>query len=117
REQRQHSGSFNLVFPNRNDPRKPMSNMAVGKALEHIGYAGRQTGHGFRHILSTALNERGYNADHIEAQLAHVTGNIRSTYNKAIYLEPRRLMMQAWADEVYGMIDGASKVVGFKARG
>ncbi|MDN7131977.1 tyrosine-type recombinase/integrase [Halomonas sp. MC140] len=111
REQYQRSGAFELVFPNRNDPRKPMSNMAMNKALEHLGYAGRQTGHGFRHILSTALNERGYNADHIEAQLAHVTGSIRGVYNKAIYLEQRRAMMEAWANEVYGMIGGASKVV------
>ncbi|NVF13749.1 tyrosine-type recombinase/integrase [Vreelandella maris] len=111
RDQYQRSGSFSLVFPNRNDPRKPMSNMAVSKALEHIGYAGRQTGHGFRHILSTALNERGYNADHIEAQLAHVTGNIRSTYNKALYLEPRRAMVQTWADEIYGMIGAANNIL------
>lgn len=111
REQHQRSGVFKLVFPNRNDPRQPMSNMAVNKGLEHVGYKGRQTGHGFRHVLSTALNERGYNADHIEAQLAHVTSSIRSVYNKAVYLDQRRAMMEAWASEVYGMIDGANKVV------
>jgi hypothetical protein len=41
----------------------------------------------------------GWNADWIERQLAHVPANkVRSSYNKAEYLEGRREMMQAWAD-------------------
>ena len=38
-------------------------------------------------------------ADAIERQLAHGDPDkIRGTYNKAQYLEPRRKMMQEWAD-------------------
>lgn len=113
-EQRERSGFFEFVFPNRNDPRKPMSNMAINKALEHLGYGGRQTGHGFRHILSTALNERGYPEAHIEAQLAHLKGGVAGVYNKAAYIDQRREMMNAWADEIAGMIEGRSNVVAIK---
>jgi hypothetical protein len=48
---------------------------------------------------STALNEKGYEEDWIERQLAHGDPDkIRGTYYKAQYLEPRRKMMQEWAD-------------------
>ena len=67
--------------------------------IKRIGYRHRQTMHGFRHLISTALNEKGYETDWIERQLAHGDPDkIRGTYNKAAYLEPRRKMMQYWAD-------------------
>jgi integrase len=95
------SGSFIHVFPGRNNPRAPMSDAALSKALNSMGYKGRQTMHGFRHLVSTALNEHGYEKDWIERQLAHGDPDkIRATYNKAIYLEQRRRMMQEWADRL-----------------
>ena len=105
-EQKMRTGSYGYVFPNRVNRHKPMSNMAVNKGLAFLGYGGRQTGHGFRHILSTALHERGYPEAHIEAQLAHKKGGVAGVYNKASYLEPRRAMMAAWADDVSTMIKG-----------
>jgi len=58
-------------------------------------------GCGFRHPISTAPNVKGYHADWIERQLAHGDPNrIRGIYNKAPYMEERRAMMQAWADEI-----------------
>ena len=93
------TGSFDYVFTNRNDPLRPMSDGAVNRLLGTLGYRGRQTAHGFRHLISTALNELGYEADWVERQLAHGDPDkIRGTYNKAVYLEPRRKMMQDWAD-------------------
>ena len=72
---------------------------------------GRQTGHGFRHLLSTELNGRGYNKDWIERQLAHGDNDeIRATYNHAAYLEQRREMMQAWADSIDALCAGANVV-------
>lgn len=104
RELRTISGTFEHVFIGRNDPRKPMSDAAVNKALATMGFKGRQTAHGFRHLVSTALNERGYESDWVERQLAHGDPDkIRGTYNKAVYLEPRRKMMQDWADLLEGM--------------
>jgi integrase len=69
-------------------------------ALRRLGYEGRQTGHGFRHIASTLLNEHGFNADHIEAQLSHVKGGTAGVYNKAQYLEQRVTMMQWYVDHL-----------------
>jgi integrase len=93
------SGEFELVFPGEQNPRKPMSNMTILKALERMGYKGRMTGHGFRGLASTILHEQGYNHEHIELQLAHAPRNaVSAAYNHALYLEPRVKMMQDWAD-------------------
>ena len=76
-----------------------MSNNTILKALERMGYKGRMTGHGFRGVASTALNEMGFRPDVIEAQLAHIeVSRVRAAYNHAQYLPERRQMMQAWAD-------------------
>lgn len=87
-----------LLFPGRSDKTAPRSNTVFVMALRRLGYQGRQTGHGFRHIASTILNEHGFDADHIEAQLSHVKGGVAGVYNKAQYLEPRRHMMKWYAD-------------------
>ena len=47
---------------------------------------------------STTLNTLGYRADVIEAALAHIQGGVRGVYNRSVYWEERRAMMQAWAD-------------------
>jgi integrase len=74
---------------------------SITEMLKKIGYGGVQTGHGFRGLASTILNEKGFNRDWIEAQLAHISGDdTRMAYNHAAYLEGRREMMQAWADYV-----------------
>ncbi|GAB7197087.1 hypothetical protein OS31_20770 [Dickeya oryzae] len=50
---------------------------------------------------STILNEMGYRPDVIERQLAHTERNkVRASYNRAVYLDDRRKMMQVWADFV-----------------
>jgi integrase len=77
-----------------------MSNNTVNTALRHLGYTKEQmTGHGFRSIASTLLNEQGFHPDLVELQLAHAERNkVRAAYNKAKRLPERRKMMQAWAD-------------------
>ena len=88
-----------LLFPGERDHTKPMSNNTILFALYRMGYQGRMTGHGFRGVASTALNEMGYRPDVIEAQLAHVQENrVRAAYNHARYHEERRKLMQDWAD-------------------
>jgi integrase len=69
-------------------------------ALYRLGYKGRMTGHGFRAIASTVLNESGlWNPDAIERQLHHdETDDVRASYNRAEYLEERRRMMQWYSD-------------------
>ena len=45
------------------------------------------TGHGFRAMASTRLNEMGWAPDVIERQLAHAERNkVRAAYNRAQYL-------------------------------
>src|SRR5438876_10398583 len=77
-----------------------MSNNTINTALRRLGYSSNeQTGHGFRSMASTLLNEQGFPPDVIELQLAHSERNkVRAAYNKAQGLPERRKMMQAWAD-------------------
>ena len=99
----QRTGPGTVLFPNRSDPTRPMSDNTVLKAIETMGYKERMTGHGFRSIASTALNEMGWRHDVIEAQLAHIDPDrVRAAYNHAKYLPERRAMMQAWADHLDG---------------
>lgn len=106
--------TFDYVFIGRNDPMKPLSDGAVNGLLKRMGYRGKQTAHGFRHLISTALNEQGYEPDWVERQLAHGDPDkIRGTYNKAHYLDQRREMMQAWADYL-DKIRVGSKVVALR---
>lgn len=105
------TGRYALVFAGAN-PDRPMSENTVNKALRMMGYEGKQTGHGFRHLLSTELNGRGYNKDWIERQLAHGDSDeIRGTYNHAAYVEQRRTMMQAWADSIDALCAGKNSNV------
>jgi integrase len=85
-----------------------MSENTMNYALRKLGYSSaRHVHHGFRTTASTNLNEMGWNADWIERQLAHVSGNkVRGTYNKALYLEGRAEMMQAYANWLDAMAGG-----------
>ncbi|BBF87092.1 integrase [Aquitalea magnusonii] len=92
------SGGREHVFPNRNDPRRPMSPETLRRALHSMGYKGKADVHGFRATASTILNEAGFNPDAIERQLSHVeTNKVRAAYNRAEYIEERVKMMEWWA--------------------
>jgi integrase len=61
------------------------------------------------------LNEHEFNPDVIEAALAHTDKNeIRAAYNRAQYLEKRKVMMCWWSDEIEGENRSAENVVNFK---
>ena len=59
------------IFHSQRGREKHISNGAVLMALRRMGYQGRMTGHGFRALASTILNEKNYPPDVIERQLAH----------------------------------------------
>ena len=84
-------------------------------ALYRLGYHGRMTGHGFRAVASTVLNESArFRPDVIERQLAHCERNdVRGAYNRAEYLDGRRKMMQWYADKLDELARGGD-VVPFK---
>ena len=94
------TGAWRFVFPSLLSRERPMSDNTINSALRRLGYSGdEQTGHGFRTMASTLLNEQGFPPDVIELQLAHAERNkVRAAYNKAQRLAERRVMMQAWAD-------------------
>jgi integrase len=104
------SGTSRLVLPGRN-PNKPISNNTMLFALYRLGYKRQMTGHGFRTIASTLLNEKGFRPDVIERQLAHCERNdVRGAYNRAEYLAERREMMQRYSDMLDDLVRG-SRVV------
>lgn len=107
---REISGGSRFVFPGRNRD-KPISNNTMLFALYRLGYKGRMTGHGFRAVASTCLNEMGFRADAIERQLAHSESDkVRGAYNRAEYLPERKKMMQAWAKHIETLRQGAKVV-------
>ena len=94
-----------------------MSENGVLSALRRMGYDGKQmTGHGFRSMASTLLNEQGWSRDAIERQLAHGDRDkVRAAYNYAEHLPLRRQMMQAWADYLDSLRRNTGKVVAIRA--
>lgn len=109
------AGESRYVLPGRN-PDKPISNNTLLFALYRLGYKGKMTGHGFRAVASSALNEAGWRPDVIERQLAHKEPNkIRAAYNRTEYLPERRKMMAAWADMVDALAN-SDNVVRIKRR-
>ncbi|MEQ1975870.1 integrase arm-type DNA-binding domain-containing protein [Xenorhabdus sp. SGI240] len=107
------TGQGKYVFQGRINQAQPMSAMTVNVLIKRIGYAGRATGHGFRHTMSTILHEQNYNSAWIETQLAHVDKNsIRGTYNHAQYIDGRREMLQWYADYMEALENGNNVVHG-----
>ncbi|KJV37241.1 tyrosine-type recombinase/integrase [Acinetobacter brisouii] len=105
-------GESEYLFPSRSNPNKPKSDTVFIMALRRLGYEGRQTPHGFRHIASTLLNNKGFDERHIEAALAHVKDGVAGVYNKAQYLNDRKHLMQWYADHLEQLADDT--VIQFK---
>jgi len=111
------TGGGRYLFPSERTGERPMSENTVNAALRRLGYSKEEmTGHGFRSMASTLLNEQGWNRDAIERQLAHAErSGVRAAYNYAEYLPERRRMMQAWADYLDALREGGKVVPLFKA--
>ncbi|PIU53522.1 MAG: integrase [Deltaproteobacteria bacterium CG07_land_8_20_14_0_80_60_11] len=112
------TGHGRYVFPSPRTDSRPMSSNAILSALRRMGYAkDEMSGHGFRSMASTLLNEHGWNRDAIERQLAHAERNsVRAAYNYAEFMPERKKMMQAWADYLEGIKSGA-KIIPIRATG
>ncbi len=109
-----------LLFPSLRSATRPMSENTINAALRRLGYAqDEMTGHGFRAMASTLLNEMGkWNPDAIERQLAHAEGNaVRRAYTRGEYWNERVAMMQDWSDYLDQLRSGAKILTGtFGAR-
>ena len=97
------TGDSEFVFPGDRNPKQSMSNNTLlYGGIYRMGYRSRATIHGFRSLASSILNESGkWNPDAIERQLAHSEKDqVRAAYNRAKYLDERRMMMQWYADHL-----------------
>lgn len=109
------SGHGDPVFPHRDRRKESMTYDAMNKGIQRLGLAFPHTPHAARTTASTLLNEMGYRPDVIEHQLAHQERNaVRRAYNRATYLEERKVMMQQWADLLDQLKAGNGKVVPLK---
>ncbi len=109
------SGHREYIFPSDRDPQKPCNSQTANMALKRMGFAGRLVSHGLRSLASTTLNEQGFEADLIEAALAHVDDNqVRSAYNRTDYLERRIPMMCWWSGHIGEAAKGSLSVTGTK---
>lgn len=108
----EHNASYSaFLFPSLRALDRPMSDNTINAALRRLGFSKDQmTGHGFRAMAATLLNEMGiWNPDAIERQLAHADGNsIRRAYARGQYWEERVRMMQHWSDYIDQLRDGAT---------
>jgi len=104
KEQQEETGTLNTpyVFPSQIEPRSPMSDGTVNRAIKRLGYGQRMVAHGFRALARTTIREKlRYDSEVIEKQLAHRTRNpLGEAYDRTQFLDERRLMMQAWADYI-----------------
>jgi integrase len=104
------SGPTGYVFPSIRTRSRPMSENTVNAGLRRLGYASDEmTGHGFRSMASTLLNESGkWSADAIERALAHGdTDKIRGAYNRGQFWDERVRMAQWWSDHLDQLRTGA----------
>ena len=117
--QKEIARHFPHVFPSQFKPRQPMSNNTILGALKRLGYQGKMTGHGFRALAMSAIKqELGYRHEVVDRQLAHTPkSKIDKAYDRAMFLEDRKRMMQDWADYIDSMTPGHPAEGTFKKAG
>ena len=88
------------VLPSIAKPKKHMNECTVLAAIKRLGYEGKMTGHGFRSLAMTTLQEEvGYPHEVVDRQLAHAPSDkLGRAYDRTEYLKERKKMMQDWAD-------------------
>ena len=108
------SGHREHIFPSLKPPfSTPMNSQTANMAIKRMGYKNKLVAHGLRALASTILNEQGFDPNVIEAALAHVDSNsVRRAYNRATYLEQRRIMLDWWGDFVEQASKGSVSLSG-----
>jgi integrase len=109
-ELRPLTGDGRYCFPALHTKDRPMSENTVNVALRRMGFDREtMTAHGFRAMARTMAAERlGIAPEVIEAQLAHAVGDaLGRAYNRTTFGDQRRALMQAWADYLDRLRDGA----------
>lgn len=113
-ELRPLTGHGRYVFPSMLTGESCMSQNTIRAALRRLGYGNEDmTAHGFRAMARTLIAERlpGIAPDVVEAQLAHgKAGPLGMAYDRAEFMEQRRMMMTAWADYLDQLRNGAQVI-------
>ena len=95
------------VFPADRNPKEHINEQTANMALKRMGYGGMLVAHGLRALASTVLNEQAFDPDVIEAALAHTDKNdVRKAYNRAEYIERRKVMMSWWSEHIENAAQG-----------
>jgi integrase len=95
------TGPSGYAFPSVRSRSRPMSENTLNAGLRRLGYTSDEmTGHGFRAMASTLLNESGkWSPDAIERALAHGDSDkVRAAYHRGAHWKERVEMAQWWSD-------------------
>lgn len=120
-ELKEITGAGKYLFPSPHSAARCLSDNAILSALRRMGYTSEEmTGHGFRAMASTNLEQLGYDVRLIELQLAHADQDqVRAAYKRETHLlrlDERSKMMQHWADYLDGLCT-SGMVLPFKKTG
>lgn len=114
RELQPVTGRSRYVFPGARSLARPMSDGTLNAALKRLDFGtDDHVSHGFRAMARTMIAERLHGVPDalVEAQLGHgKSGPLGAAYDRAEYLEQRRLMMQTWADYLDKLRQGAEVI-------
>lgn len=113
-ELRPLTGHHQWLFPGERVREKPISDGTMNMCINRMGYQGLATPSGFRTTACSFLNEKGFNRDAIERQMAHMErNNVRAAYiHHAEFLEERHRMMVFWGDYIHKLESAANVVRG-----
>ncbi|MDR1685019.1 MAG: integrase arm-type DNA-binding domain-containing protein [Desulfovibrio sp.] len=102
-------GDCDLCFPSPRFNGRRITSESLMVALKVIHGSSDISVHGFRTTFSTLARERGFNAAHVEKQLAHrERDSVIEAYDRSTYFEQRRGDMQEWADYLDELRDGSA---------
>ena len=102
-----------FVFPSDRNLSKPTNPQTANMALKRMGFENQLVAHGLRALASTTLNEQGFDADIIEAALAHTGDNeVRNAYNRADYIKRRIPLMKWWSEHIEKAAMGSLSITG-----
>jgi integrase len=107
------TGPVGYVFRSIRSRLRPMSDNTINAGLRRLGYSSEEmTGHGFRAMASTLLNESGkWHPDAIERALAHGDSDkVRAAYHRGAHWEGRVRMAQWWSDYLDQLREGATSM-------
>ena len=110
------SSRSEFIFPSDRNPKRHTNAQTANTALKRMGFDKQLVAHGLRSLASTTLNDQVFNADVIEAALAHVSDNdTRNSYNRSNYLEQRIPLMNWWSEHIEKAATGNMSLTGKKS--